>query len=257
MSELSTALESRKAPPEQKGIRDLIDRMKPELEKSLGTPDAAARLARHYLTAIRLNPKLYECSAESLLAALLLSAQVGLDPGPLGHVYLVPYGSECSWILGYTGMVELARRSGRVAGLVSELVWNCDEYRSPWRDEKGLHYRHVPGPLDERTERVAVLVTWREMPGRVPMAVECPPSRIDRARKASRAAAKSTGPWVTDEDAMWRKTGIRFARPFLPLGVDAAQAFAADYARAVAVEVDADGAAQAQLVPAEDDDGAV
>lgn len=226
-TEARQALEKAAEPVDRKSIRDLIERMEPELAKSLGTPDAAQRLARHYLTAIRLTPALLDCSTESLLAALLLSAQVGLDPGPLGHVYLIPYGRECSWILGYTGIIELARRSQAAADLVSEIVWDCDVYERPWRNASGVHYEHRPGDITERKERLGVLVSWREHSGGkwFPRAMDVPLSRIERARKASKA---KSGPWFTDEDAMWRKTGIRAARPFLPLSPQAGQAFTYD-----------------------------
>lgn len=68
-----------------------IEGMKPEIEKSLQSDAGAATLARHYYNAIRFNPLLMQCTPESLVASLLLSAQVRLEPGPLGHVYLVPF----------------------------------------------------------------------------------------------------------------------------------------------------------------------
>lgn len=241
---LAQELERVAETPEKATIRQLVERMKPDLVKSLQDEGAAERLMRHYLTAIRLNPQLHECTAESLLAALLLSAQVGLDPGPLGYVYLVPFKTECTWILGYTGILELARRSGRVAGLTSEIVWDCDDYTPPWRDERGLHYLHRPGPLEKRKERLGVLVAWQELAGsrKVAQALDVPLSRIERAQKASRAYAKGSGPWLTDEDAMWRKTGVRAARPFLSLTAEAAYAVAADYSRAIDVEATEEGA---------------
>ncbi len=226
-TEARQALERASEPEVRTSIRDLIERMEPELVRSLSNPQAAQALMRHYLTSIRLTPALLECSTESLLAGLLLSAQVGLEPGPLGHVYLVPFGRECSWILGYTGIIELARRSGAVADLSSELVWDCDVYERPWRNQTGVHFEYRPGEPSKRTEVVAVLVTWRELSGGkwFPRALDVPPSRIERARKASRA---KSGPWFTDPDAMGRKTGIRAARPWLPLTPQAGQAFAVD-----------------------------
>lgn len=213
-SELTQALSERNASSERKDIRELIERYKPEIQRVLPASISPERLARTYMTEIRRNPLLLECTTESLLAALMLSAQVGLDPGPLGYVYLVPFKKECTWILGYTGIIELARRAG-VAGVTSEIIWDCDSFEPPWRNERGIHFMHRPGMITDRNERVGVLVTWKES-GTV-HALHVPPERIKRAREASPAARKGSGPWFTDEDAMWRKTGVRAARPFLPL----------------------------------------
>ncbi len=226
-TEARQALERASEPEGRTSIRDLIHRMEPELVASLQDKGAVDRLMRHYLTAIRLSPALLECSTESLLAALLLSAQVGLEPGPLGHVYLVPFGRECSWILGYTGIIELARRSGAVADLSSEIVWDNDVYERPWRNATGVHFEHRPGDPSKRTEAMGVLVSWRELSGGkwFARAVDVPQSRVERARKASKA---KSGPWFTDSDAMARKTGVRAVRPWLPLSPQAGQAFAVD-----------------------------
>jgi recombination protein RecT len=66
------------------------------------------------------------------------------------------------------------------------------------------------------------------------MAQGVPVSRIERARKASRA---KTGPWVTDEDAMWRKTAVRAVRPWLPLSPQAGEALAHDGATVSGLQV--------------------
>jgi recombination protein RecT len=252
---LSTALDRVAETPEAKSVRDLIEGMKPEIEKSLRSPDAAEMLIRHYYSALRFNPLLLQCTADSMAAALLLSAQVGLEPGPLGHVYLVPYFNgkakvhEVVWMLGYTGIIELGRRGGAVA-LRATVVWDCDDYTPPWENEKGLHWQLIPGLLHEREERVGVLVTWKEERER--QGLHCPPERIERAKKASQAAQKNSGPWVTDEDAMWRKTSVRFARPWLPLTPQFALAARSDDSVAHYVEVDAEGSAQPALeVPEE------
>jgi recombination protein RecT len=242
---LSTALETVAEPRERKPFSELVARMRPELIKSLRNDEAADILTRHYMTAIRLNPQLQECKVDSLLAALLLSAQVRLEPGPLGHVYLVPYKGECVWMLGYTGILELARRSERVGALKASVVWDCDQYVAPWENERGLHYELRPGAEDERGDRVGVLVTWKERVGGswVPNALHTPRERIERARKASPAARAGHGLWITDETAAWAKTGVRHARPWLPLSPDAGYAMQHDEAVITGIDADAGGEA--------------
>jgi len=141
-------------------------------------------------------------------------------------------------MLGYTGMIELGRRGG-AAGLRSTVVWEGDEYEPPWENEKGLHWRLKPAPPDERgDERVGVLVVWKEQTERV--AHHCPPSRIDTALKASPMKDVSR----RNEDWYWRKTGVRFVRPWLPLSPDFARAASVDESVVHGIEVDQLGAAQ-------------
>jgi recombination protein RecT len=233
--DMKQELAKRTTPRAKQKIEDLVEGIEPAIVASLGTPEGARIVMRHYLNAIRYNDKLRECTTESLAAACLLSAQLRLEPGPLGHVYFVPYGQECVWVLGYTGIIELGRRSG-ATGLRSDIVYGEDEYVAPWSNEKGWHWTFRPAPPDQREEREGVLVTWRE--GTERMALHCPPERIERARNASPAAKKGSGPWFTDEDAMWRKTGVRFARPWLPLSTDAVRGFQADNAIVSDIDID-------------------
>lgn len=222
MTELETALEARADREEAPTVVDLIERMKPQLERMSVDGE---RLTRIVLTELRRTPKLYECSPQSLIGAMMLAGQLGLEPGPLGHVYLIPYGKEVTFVLGYTGIIELARRGG-IEGLSADVVWDCDEYETPWRNERGIHYRYAPGNEDDRTERLGVLVTWKD--GKTAQAIHVPKSRVERAMKASEGSSAPTSPWQTDPDPMWRKTGVRTARPFLPQSPVFAQALASD-----------------------------
>lgn len=226
---LSTALDKRTETKETAGVLSLIEGMKPEIEKSLQSDAGAATLARHYYNAIRFNPLLMQCTPESLVASLLLSAQVRLEPGPLGHVYLVPFkdskrqAHEVVWMLGYTGIVELGRRGG-AAGLTATLVGDNDVCERPWQNERGWHWEYKPAPDGDNGAPIGALVTWREDKERV--ALWMPPERVDVAVKASRNPKASA---LKSEDWYWRKTAIRFARPWLPLATD-------DMARAAAVD---------------------
>jgi recombination protein RecT len=224
--------------------------MEPEIQKSLQSEQGAATLVRHYYSAIRYNELLRQCTGESLVAALLLSAQVRLEPGPLGHVYLVPFKNtkrgahEVVWMLGYTGIIELGRRGGAV-GLRSTVVWDNDEYVPPWENEKGLHWTLRPGSIEARGERVACLVTWKE--GTERQALHMPPERVAIAVKASRNPKASE---LAEEDWYWRKTAVRFARPWLPLTTDAgsfARASHADGGVLHGLDVDETGEAVAVI----------
>ena len=224
--ELSAALDLAELPQEQRTVRDLIYGMQHELERSLQNPKAAEIMLRHYFTAIRFSPELQQCTPQSQVGALLLSAQVRLDPGPLNHVALIPFKVrgvyEVVWMLMCGGIIELGRRSGAV-GLRSTVVWSDDDWSGIVNDSGKLKYRHAPAQSHgESAERIGVLVEWKE--AGVQQAVWCPPSRIDTALAAS--ARKDTS--LREEDWYWRKTGVRYSRPWLPLTTELATADRAD-----------------------------
>ena len=70
------------------------------------------------------TPKLLECTRESLLACIVQCAQLGLEPdGLLGQAYLIPFYNgrknryECQLIVGYKGLLKLARQSAEISSL--------------------------------------------------------------------------------------------------------------------------------------------
>jgi recombination protein RecT len=242
-NDLATALEQAGETPQGRSVRDLIYSMEPELQRSLQSEGAAQMLLRHYFNAIRFNELLRQCSAESLAGALLLSAQVRLEPGPLGHVYLVPFkvkgAFQVVWMLGYTGIIELGRRGG-AKGLRATVVWSDDEWTGIKNVSGRLRYELTPNPeRAEDAERIGVLVEWQDG---VQQASWCPPSRVDAALKASALGDNGR----RDTDWYWRKTGVRFVRPWLPLTTELAQASQADDAVVADVDV-VDGTAQPTL----------
>ena len=54
---LDKSEDKRTAPREKQDMADVIARMKPALEKSLGRADVAEMLMRHYLTGVQFNER--------------------------------------------------------------------------------------------------------------------------------------------------------------------------------------------------------
>jgi recombination protein RecT len=180
------------------------------------------RLCRLGLTTIRTNPQLARCSVPSLLAAMHLCVQYGMDPDPrLGLVYLVPYGQEATVVVGYRGLMELARRSGKVRSVEAHVVYSGDEFEVRYGSDAML--RHVPA-LDERGEPRAVWALARLDSGDVVFDV-LTVGDVERARKSSRAKG---GPWDSHWDEMARKTAVRRLAKYLPLSAELAGAIALD-----------------------------
>jgi len=224
---LTTALERSAQPKEAKTLLDLLDRQKPELEKLLGSVAASERFARVAMTELRRTPKLYECDPLSFLGSLMLAAQLGLEPGPLGHVYLVPFKRECTFILGYKGMVDLAYRSGLVKDIATGIVHEGDAFE--WREGTRPFLDHTPsGPPAERDWSHAYAVARLKTGGTVFRVIF--PEDVEKAMKRSQNADSPYSPWTTDRPAMVRKTAVRRLSPMLPQSPAFAQAMAADEA---------------------------
>lgn len=76
------------------------------------------------LNEVRKSPLLAGCTYTSLMGSVVTAAQLGLEPGPLGHFYLTPRrnsvktGGEWQkvWevvpVIGYKGYIVLGRRAG-------------------------------------------------------------------------------------------------------------------------------------------------
>ena len=148
------------------------------------TPDRFVRVA---LTCVRKNPKLKECTQESVFNALLNLSAMGLEPdGRRAH--LIPYGRECTLIVDYKGLVELVRRSGDVAEIHTDVVCAGDIFEH----NKGRIERHTFDLQEKRGEPYAAYaeVTFK---GGGEQAVIMSFDEIEAIRKASRGANQS--PW--------------------------------------------------------------
>ncbi len=229
MSDLKQELERAAAPKEQQTILTLIERQKPAIERALPAaflrrdPD---RFVRTVLTEIRRSPQLMDCSPESLLGALMLSAQLGLEPGPLGNVYLVPFKRQVTFILGYTGILALAYRSGMVKSVTAQPVYEDEAFRVV--GGSGAKIVHELLPPDERGGSVKAYYALAKLKTGGEVWKVLYPDEIEAHRRRSPAAKANTGPWITDHLSMALKTTVKVLRPWLPLS--------AEFGRAVAVD---------------------
>jgi len=204
-------------------VLDLIYKQTPAIRRALPGIMSAERFVRIALTEVRRNPKLTTCDPRSLLGALMVSAQLGLEPGPLGHVYFVPYGTECTLIVGYRGMIDLARRSGEIESIIAREVCENDTFDSAYRLMEDDFY-HKPALHDRgQADRYYAIARYRDGGALLHVMAR---EEVDEYRKRSKA--KNDGPWVTDYDAMAKKTVIRRLAPFLPLTTEAARALEVD-----------------------------
>ena len=138
----------------KKTVFDLIQQSKDQFALALPKTMNSDRFTRIALTTLRQNPKLQECNVQSLLGCFMTLAQLGLEPGVLGQVYLLPFNNkrqntvECQLQIGYKGMIELLRRTGQLKDIYAYTVRAKDEFEITFGLERNLV--HKPNYKDGR-----------------------------------------------------------------------------------------------------------
>ena len=204
----------------------LLDRNKDAVGASLPSGMSRDRFIRLLLTAANVNPGLLECTPQSFLAAAVTSAQLGLEPNdPRGLAYLIPFndrkkGKVVQFIIGYRGMLDLARRSGMVSAINAFPVYEGDTFVYSLGLEPTLE--HIPGD-DEDPAKLTHVYAVAKVAGE-PQFVVMTRKQIDRVRASSQGAKSDYSPWNTHYVEMALKTALRRLCKWLPQTVEMAQA---------------------------------
>lgn len=180
---------------------------------------SAERVFRLAVGVFRRTPALQRCSPASVLDACMIAARLGLEPdgGALAQAYLVPHGQECTLVVGYRGLIELARRSGQIRRVEARLVHKGDEFDYELGAEPVL--RHKPLVEDEGGEVTHAYAVAFFLDGSTQFEVMTR-SQLEHVRKSSRSG--SAGPWAQHAEEMYRKTVVRRLSKYLPLSPELA-----------------------------------
>lgn len=189
------------------------------------TPDRLLRIA---LTEVRRNPKLGGCEQTSLLSAVFQCAQLGLEPGgALGHAYLIPYGREVQFQIGYRGMIDLARRSGQIHSIEAHAVYEGDEFQCELGLDSCLNHR-PDWENSNRSDPEKLLFAYavaKLKDGGTQFRVM---SRLELEAVRKRSKGGNSGPWRTDFEAMCLKTVVKRLFKWLPISVEMSRAIHQD-----------------------------
>jgi len=218
-------------------FREFLEKGKTQIAAALPahlTPDRMIRLA---LTEFSKNPALQRCNQMSVFGAIIQASQLGLEVGVLGQAYLVPYKDTCTLIPGYKGLIALARRSGEVTSIETNIVYEKDEFTLVLGiDSVFTHKPYLDG--DRGNPRLVYGVAKFKDGGHHFEWMSI--SDVNKIR--SRSKASSSGPWVTDYEQMVRKTLIRRMMNYLPMSIELSAAIqlsdAADEGKIASIDAD-------------------
>lgn len=209
-------------------LATLLQKMSPEIARAVPKHVNPDRMVRIALTSLRMNPDLLNCSPASFLGCVMSAAQLGLEiGGPLALAYLIPFKKECTLIVSYRGMMNLARRSGMVTAIYAYDVREGDKFN--YRLGLSPNIEHEPSELPDREEKkITHVYAVAKLKDGEPIFTVLTLAQIQKYRNRSRA--KDSGPWTTDFTAMALKTAVRRLFTWLPQSSEMALAAALDEA---------------------------
>ena len=243
---MSTAIEKVKTKPltQVTNVKELLwnDAAKTQLQQVAAAHMKPERMMRLMANAIRTTPKLGECDPMSLLGGLMTCAGLGLEPNTLmGHAYLIPFKNnrkkitEVQLVVGYKGLIDLARRSGHITSISANIHYSDDEV---WEYEEGTEarLRHIPGAQEGDKRHAYAIAKFRDGGHAY---VVLPWAKVMKIRDGSQGwqtavkfGATDRNPWKSHEDEMAKKTAIRALAKYLPLSVEFRDALTVDGGKA-------------------------
>jgi len=218
-------------------IFDYLKDQKDAIAKALPKHMNADRMVRLVTTEIRKVPDLLKCNPISLFSAVVQCSQLGLEPNGLGHAYLLPYynnkikGYDVQLIIGYRGMLDLARRSGQILSINAYEVYDTDVFEVMLGlNPDIIHKRDIK--TSENGKLIAVYAVAKLKDGGTQFEVMTK-YQIDlicneALSKIRNEIAKQYSPWAKHYNEMAKKTVIRRLFKYLPISVEMQRAVIID-----------------------------
>lgn len=217
----------------QDGIQRMLQHAWPRIAAVMPKHMSSERLYQLAVSTINQTPRLAECDSASLLSCVMKCSALGLEPSAvdgLGRAYILPFRNhgrmQATFIIGYKGLIDLARRSGQLVSIHAQAVYQGDEF-DYWEDEDGQHFKFRPNRSIEHTpNNLTDVYVTASLVGGGKVFEHMTKAEVDAIRKRSKSA--NNGPWVTDYEAMALKTVIRRSARYLPMSTEALDAVASD-----------------------------
>jgi recombination protein RecT len=188
-------------------------------------------LVRDGITALRKVRNLAKCEHTSVLGGLMVCAQLGLRPGPMELIHLIPFWDrhdkihKAQVVVDYKGYVQLAARAG--TRVIAREVRPGDTFRYAYGLDDTLVHEPGGDPDGEATHYYAV-AKWGD--GQYAFLVWTRAQIIAHRDRYSKAWAKDgeKSIWGTNFDDQAKKTVVRQLRKWIPMSTELHTAMTVD-----------------------------
>lgn len=216
----------------------------PALKNYLGNEQNALRFCSGVVSDLQRNPKLLECTQESLLNAYMMMASCGFHPSAVsGEAYVLPYKKNTkvgnTWVsemqaqfqMGYKGLVTLIYKVTDVTKINGGIVHEKD--KSTYINNEFVHEVDITLSMEERGAPIGAYtsVTFRGETNTKFMNAKDILTHAAKFSKSYDPVGKNS-PWNPENDpnrSMWLKTVLINQSKLLPKNETINRAINADY----------------------------
>ncbi|KAF0248056.1 MAG: recombination protein RecT, partial [bacterium] len=108
------------------------------------------------LATVASSTALQRCTPESILMAAYNAATLGLPVNSLGLAYLVPYGNEAKFQIGYQGQLHLMYQTEFVGSVDAEVVYEKDYFEFTLGSKPTIEHKPCKGERGKITHAYAI-----------------------------------------------------------------------------------------------------
>jgi recombination protein RecT len=196
-----------------------------------GNESEAKRFEVAIVDYVRRKPKLLECDRLSLMSAFAQVAFFKFMPsGVSGEAYIIPYGKEAKFQLGYQGLVTLLYRTNKIKSITSNIIYENDVFEY----EEGLEAKlvHKPAMFGKPKGDPIGAYTVVHLTGGQKTFKVMDRDGIMGIKALSKAKDSKESPWNSNQDPqlwMWKKTCLIQHAKLLPRTEELQKAIEEDY----------------------------
>lgn len=209
-------------------LNQVFGAMKAQIAQALPKHLTAERIIQMSATLVARNPKIAECSASSIIGAVMEASILGFKPvQALGQCYFIPYGGAIQFQVGYKGWIDLARRSGQIKTIYAHVVREGDQFEYELGLEPKL--KHTP-KSDIGAKITHTYAVCHYINGGHSFAVLTRDEVERRRMRNPSQKGNPSGAWASDYEEMAKAKAIKALAKYMPLSEEMVQAAIADEA---------------------------
>lgn len=199
-----------------------------KLNEVWNSPQMANSFVSSVISVANGNPQLRRADPMSIVSAAMVAATMQLQVIPtLGQCYIIPYGNNATFQIGYLGLLQLCQRSGQFKKIISAPVHEGELISGDEFDEDYV-FDKKQKKSDKIVGYMAKFVLLNGFTKTAYWTVDKVKAHATKFSQAFRSDHNS--PWKSDFDAMAQKTVLKSILKYAPKSVEMQTAVTFDQA---------------------------